>query len=153
MIRNTLLVLALIIVLASAGFSLYVRLAPLDPEVWHADPEGATRTGRPNDYLIAPGGDEEAIVTTLSAPALFERVASSFSAHPRTSQLAAGPLEGRMTFVQRSKLMGYPDVISVRVTPLDEGSRLSVWSRSRYGQSDLGVNRARLDRWIADLGL
>lgn len=149
----TLLILFVIAILAVIGFSAYVRLAPMEADAWHADPEDATRTGRPNDYMIAPGGDGEAVLVDTSAADLYDRVVRSFAAKPRTTQLAADPAEGRATFVQRSRLMGYPDAISVRVTPVDGGSRLSIWSRSRFGQSDLGANRARVDAWIADLGL
>jgi uncharacterized protein (DUF1499 family) len=35
----------------------------------------------------------------------------------------------------------------------DAGSaRLVLWSRSVYGQSDLGVNRKRVAAWLAALG-
>lgn len=148
-----LLALLLLVAVALVAFAAYVRLAPMDPAAWHADPEAATRTGKPNDYLIGPGGDEESIVTDIEAPALYNRIDNDFGKWPRTTLLVSDPAQGRMTFVQRSKLMGYPDVISVRITPVEGGSRLSVWSRSRFGQSDLGVNKARLETWIAGLSL
>jgi len=36
--------------------------------------------------------------------------------------------------------------------PADEGTRVSAWARQRFGRSDLGVNRARVQGWFAALG-
>ncbi|MEM6355297.1 MAG: hypothetical protein AAF844_06390, partial [Pseudomonadota bacterium] len=40
---------------------LLVRAVGHDPERWHADPATAARTGKPNDYLVAPAGSTTAI--------------------------------------------------------------------------------------------
>jgi uncharacterized protein (DUF1499 family) len=57
-----------------------------------------------------------------------------------------------MTYVQRSRFWGFPDYVSVRAVDLGDGSSaLAIFSRSRYGASDLGVNRARVDAWLARL--
>jgi uncharacterized protein (DUF1499 family) len=54
--------------------------------------------------------------------------------------------------VARSALFNFPDLITVQVTPSTSGgSTLIVYSRSAYGQSDLGVNRKRVDTWLAAL--
>jgi uncharacterized protein (DUF1499 family) len=55
-----------------------------------------------------------------------------------------------MTYVVRSRIMGFPDAVSIRLVPLADGTRVEVFSRSRYGYSDMGVNAARVARWIAD---
>jgi uncharacterized protein (DUF1499 family) len=66
------------------------------------------------------------------------------------AEMIAGDLaEGHMTYVARSRLMGFPDAISVRLVPVGEGTRVEVYSRSRFGYSDMGVNAARVERWIA----
>lgn len=135
--------------LAVAG-ALYVRAAPMVPSEWHADPLAAERTGRPNDALHAPGGDA-APWTYGGAPAealaALDRVARADGAEV----LAGAPEEGRMTWVQRSGLMGYPDAITARAEPSGNGAVISVWSRSRFGYDDLGVNADRLSRWRAAL--
>jgi len=46
-------------------------------------------------------------------------------------------------------MFGWPDYISVRAVAVEGGAALAVWSRSRYGYSDMGVNRARVGRWLA----
>ncbi|WP_371154669.1 DUF1499 domain-containing protein [Jannaschia sp. 2305UL9-9] len=137
---------------AVAGAS-YVRLAPMEAEVWHVDPGAAERTGRPNDFLIAPGGDMDPVQSPLSPEALTTLLTEDLEAQPRTTQLAATPDEGIYTYVQRTRMMGYPDVINLRVQPTPEGSSLTLWSRSRYGQSDLGVNRARVEALLQRTGL
>lgn len=57
-----------------------------------------------------------------------------------------------MTFVVRSRAFGFPDAISVRALPEGAGTTLAIWSRSRFGGYDWGVNRARVERWVAALG-
>jgi len=55
-------------------------------------------------------------------------------------------------YVQRSALLGFPDTIIVRYLGLPDGrSTLALYSRSQLGRSDLGVNEARLKRWLEKL--
>jgi len=54
--------------------------------------------------------------------------------------------------VQRSRLFRFPDIISVEVIPVDERrSSLAIFSRSVYGRRDFGVNRNRVEDWLARL--
>ena len=58
------------------------------------------------------------------------------------------------TYVQRSAWMRFPDYISVRALPAgDKRATLAVFSRSRYGASDLGVNAKRVSAWLAAIPL
>lgn len=119
------------------------RLAPDDAGRWHVDPATARPSDRPNSYLIA---DYDAVRLPLSADEAFARIDAIAMAAPRMTRLAR---DGTMaTYVQRSAVFGFPDYISVHVVPDAEGSRLSVYSRSRFGHSDLGVNKARVERWL-----
>ena len=155
MIRRILLTGALgALILAAAGAT-WVRLNPMEAADWHADPDAAERTGRPNDYLIAPGGDREPIVTEAGPGDLHKRLGDALARMPRTEPLDETVTDDAIlaTWVQRSQLMRYPDAISFKITPEGDGSRLVIWSRSRYGQSDLGVNRARIEDLLSDLDL
>lgn len=138
--------------LAVAGLG-YIRLAPMDPVEWHVDPEAAQRTGNPNDYLVADGGDRPAARSDVLPGALMARLDEVALAEDGTERLAGSPEGGFVTYVQRSRIMGYPDAISVRAVPDGDGSRLTIYSRSRYGKSDMGVNEARVKRWLAALDL
>ncbi len=141
----------IIIVLLVVGFAAWVRLAPTDPADWHTDPLTAER---PEDggWLIRPEGGHGAApnfdmdgVTLLSA---FDAVAMT---EPRTTRLAGSPEEGRITYVSRSRLWGFPDYTTVQAVALDNGVTLAVHGRLRFGRSDMGVNRARVERWLTTL--
>ena len=130
-----------------------LRLVPMDPATWHVDPAAARRTGRPNDWLVAPDGDRPPVLSTHPPAAALARLDVAAMAEPGVTRLAGAPEAGLVTWVQHSRLMGFPDAISARAVPEGDGSRVSVWSRSRFGHSDWGVNRARVERWLAAGGL
>ncbi|MEM8849669.1 MAG: DUF1499 domain-containing protein [Pseudomonadota bacterium] len=134
-----------------AGGLLYVRMVDMSPDDWHADPDLGERTGRPNDVLVAEGGDLPSVVLDGSPADVAARLDAIALAEPGTERIAGTPEGGWMTYVQRSRLVGYPDAVSVKVSPDGDGARVSVWSRSRFGHSDLGVNRARVERWLSAL--
>jgi hypothetical protein len=55
-------------------------------------------------------------------------------------------------YVQRSERMRFPDTIVVRYLRLGENrSTLAIYSRSQLGRYDLGVNLARIERWLDKL--
>ena len=51
------------------------------------------------------------------------------------------------SYIARTALWGFPDYVSVRVVEAEGGARYAIWSRSRFGSSDLGANAARLADW------
>jgi uncharacterized protein (DUF1499 family) len=65
--------------------------------------------------------------------------------------VASDPAEGRIEASDRSFWFGFADDIVVRITASDAGSRIDVRSLSRVGQSDLGVNAARVRAYLAKL--
>lgn len=148
----------LLLVVAVVGLLAYVRFAPTDVAAWHVDPMTAPTPATPNSWRIAaPGQDAGAAgqaspvyrATPAELMAAFETMAL---AQPHTQKLAGTAGEGFATFVQRTPLVRYPDFISVRAVDLGDGtSALSVLSRSRFGKSDLGVNKARMEAWLKEL--
>ncbi len=133
------------------GVVAYIRLAPHDPARWHEDPTLVARPSTPNYHLIRlVGGDAIAPVFDATPAALAQ--ALDDVARDDGAELIAGSVEdGRMTYVTRTRWMGYPDYTSVKVTEVGEGASFAAFARARFGQSDLGVNRARLERWTAAL--
>jgi len=117
--------------------ALYVRVAPSDPARWHVEVHGETATFE--------GGTLRVLAGRASSLATLSEI---ITAEPRTRLLAGSVEEGRITFVTRSKLWGFPDYATVEA----RGDDLVIWSRLRFGKSDLGVNSARVTRWIAALG-
>ncbi|MCK0167175.1 DUF1499 domain-containing protein [Jannaschia sp. S6380] len=147
MIRRTLLVALGAAAALPQGF----RRARMPPDIWHVDPFDGTRTGRSNDYLVADGGDRPPAVSPIAPLDLMRRLDKAAMAEPGTERIAGTPDDLWVTYVQRSRLMGFPDAISVRAMADGTGSRMAIFSRSRFGQSDLGVNAARVERWLAAL--
>ena len=115
----------------------YVRLAPSDPAVWHDMPDVTRDTDMANGV--------ERVVPT--GPEGLARLAEVALATPRTVLLAGSVGEGMMTFITRSKFWGFPDYTTAK----QDGDTLLIYARQRFGSSDLGVNTARVDGWIARL--
>src|SRR5450631_549515 len=58
---------------------------------------------------------------------------------------------GRIEAVARTPIMGFREDISIRVLADGEDSRVDIRSSSRYFESDLGSNAARVTKFIDDL--
>jgi Protein of unknown function (DUF1499) len=58
---------------------------------------------------------------------------------------------GRIEAVARTPIMGFREDVSIRVTPDGEDSRVDIRSSSRYFDSDLGSNAARVTKLIDDI--
>lgn len=129
----------------------YVRLAPSDPSVWHEPdlpdvPVGEhSGTGRFSARYNFEGDGAAAL-------ARFHRVALDT---PRTEVLAGDLQSGKITYVTRSRVIGFPDYTTVSLEPgLQTGQpSLQIYARLRFGLDDLGVNRARVRDWVRRSGL
>jgi len=148
--RTLLIVVVILALLAVAGVA-YVRLAPSDPARWHVDPGAATPgAGR---YVVRPeGGDEAGPLLPMPPADGLAALDAIARATPRTQVLAGSVAEGRITYVTRSRLVGFPDYTTVEAVPAEGGARLVMHARLRFGQSDFGVNAARVRGWLAQLG-
>ena len=58
---------------------------------------------------------------------------------------------GVIEAVARTPIMGFREDVSIRIQPDADGSRVDIRSSSRYFDSDLGSNAARISRLIDDL--
>ncbi|MEP4981786.1 DUF1499 domain-containing protein [Ascidiaceihabitans sp.] len=125
-----------ILLLVVAGLA-YIRLAPSDPARWHIAIEAD------NDKRFAAG----AIRVTQAGPDALALVDKAAQALPRTSRLAGSVEDGHITYITRSKLMGFPDYTTVQQI----NGTLKLHARLRFGRSDLGVNDARLGQLLAAL--
>lgn len=134
--------IVLILVVLVGGLMAYVRLAPIDVAGVHVTPDA----GGPGDYP-AEGGFTAVRAISADAGAVLDQARAVALATPRTRLLAGSPAEGIMTFETRSRVMGFPDYTTVAVA----GDLLTVHGRLRFGRSDLGVNRARIEGWLAQL--
>jgi uncharacterized protein (DUF1499 family) len=58
---------------------------------------------------------------------------------------------GRIEAVARTPIMGFREDVSIRIQPNGEDTRVDIRSSSRYFESDLGSNAARVTKLIDDL--
>ena len=113
-----------------------------------------------NQYLVSPNNycSARAHMASptfdLSVEELRERWMTMIASQPRVETRKADDAAMQYEFIQRTKLMRFPDIITVRFIPLEQRrSTLAVYSRSRYGRRDFGVNKDRVLAWLEALAL
>jgi uncharacterized protein (DUF1499 family) len=119
--------------------------------------ETLDRDGRRNDALACPPGycrapaDFDPGVYAAKAEELREIMTRYILLQPRTVPLfrsvmgANSPVD---RYLQRSRLMQFPDTINIQYIELSETtSTVAIYSRSQIGRSDFGVNLARIRQW------
>lgn len=125
-----------VVVLVVAGLA-WIRFAPSDPAVWNVDPKVTA------DQDLATGVRRR----ITGGEAVMARLHAIVLETPRTEVLAGGLAEGRVTYVTRSQWFGFPDYTTVQL----DDQVVELWARLRFGQSDLGVNKARVEGWLDQL--
>ncbi len=120
--------------------------------------ETLKRRSSPNDALACPQdtctakSDVAPPVFAVSAPDLQKAFTKVIASEPSVEQVASG--DGGLTarYIQRTRIMRFPDTIVVRFIDLgDARSTIALYSRSQLGESDFGVNHARIERWLKKL--
>ena len=121
------------------------------------DPAAIVRPSTPNTALAGPQSLKpipDIFVPSYPVPAerLFALIQAVATSQPRTYEAAIYPNREQAHYIARSAIFNFPDLIMVQVVPDGQDkSDLILWSRSLYGQSDLGVNHQRLTTWLAAL--
>ena len=146
------LVLLLVVV---AGAAVGIRLMPV-PVTLHVDPATVDPPASPN-FVLRRGEGAASLTASVAQTAAQLHVVILQDG----GVLLAGDLaQGHASYVFRSRVFGFPDVLSVRLRDAGATERLAegaiteidVLSRAVLGYSDMGVNRARLDRLLSQLG-
>lgn len=151
-----------VVVVVIAGAAIGVRSLDHDVDRWHVDPVTAPTPSTPNSFRAGGPFDREVPTYPVDVVALSSAWDRVIDQQPRVSVVADdrfdahGPMAGIVTYVQRSALFGFPDYVSVRFVSLERSaespfSTLVIFSRSRLGQSDLGVNERRVTSWLDQL--
>jgi uncharacterized protein (DUF1499 family) len=105
----------------------------------------------PSGYCT-PRGDLASPIFAMDWQRLRDHWQAMIAAQPRVETITWDEQRRRATYIQRSSLFRFPDIVTVAFVEIGEGrSSLAIDSRSRYGKSDLGVNRERVIAWLAML--
>lgn len=109
-----------------------------------------------NQYLLCPKGmctaesDGEAPVFDVPVEQLQVAWDEMLAEQPRLQVLRRDVTNIQIDYVQRSRLLRFPDLVTVRFVPIDDmHSTVAIYSRSVYGKDDMGVNRIRVEEWLA----
>jgi uncharacterized protein (DUF1499 family) len=164
------LVILLLIALIGAGFAFLLWRAEepggIDdayalifgpPDLGGVDFENLARRTAQNDALAchpdvcgATPVDFETPVYPIPGVNLRQIVREVALEQPRTQLVYASRWGEEDRYVVRSRMMRYPDTVVARIYGAGPGrSMLGLYSRSQIGYSDMGVNRARLETWLA----
>ncbi|MEM6890746.1 MAG: DUF1499 domain-containing protein, partial [Pseudomonadota bacterium] len=128
-----------LLLFVTVGVMAYIRLAPSDPARWHVPVAVRETTDLADGAVrVVPGGQAE-----------LHRLAQAMAAADRTRVLSGTVVDGRITYISRSRVFGFPDYTTLETSD----GEVRAFARLRFGGSDLGVNAARLDRVFAAAGL
>ena len=111
------------------------------------------RPSAPNNALAGPASfspppDNVTPVYPVATERLHAIVRDVAGRQPRTAALEETPPQ--LSWVQRSALFNFPDMITARPEPAGAGaSTLILYSESVYGRYDFGVNHRRLRTWLS----
>ena len=119
------------------GVLVAIRVLPTDTNKWHTDINADQSKDMAGASIrVIPGSLE-----------VFEKLDQIARATPRTKTIAGDVKAGRITYVTRSKWVGFPDYTTVEL----QKDTIKMFARLRFGQYDFGVNRARLEDWLGQL--
>jgi uncharacterized protein (DUF1499 family) len=113
------------------------------------------KINRPNQFLALPASftsAQRADATVGTYNASIDQVRDAWleilRAAPRVSGIRQS--DGQIEAIQRSALVGFPDWITAQPIDLGNGqASICVFSRSKVGRSDFGVNEKRCLEWLA----
>ncbi|MFZ4407431.1 MAG: DUF1499 domain-containing protein [Paracraurococcus sp.] len=110
----------------------------------------------PNTCLAAPaGGHPQAQITVpplpVDAATAWPVLRALGDGMPRVTRYGEFPAKRQAQWVARSALMNYPDIMVAELVPGGAGAGLYLYSYSLFGWSDMGVNRKRVEAWLAAL--
>jgi uncharacterized protein (DUF1499 family) len=153
---NSLILLLILIGSAIVTIRILVRPANTD----FIDFAEIRRSVTGNDALACAPGlcltkvDLPLAPVAIPATELAAKVKALPTLEPRTVLVAENDAELRYVLVQRSALFDFPDTINIVIQPIDAShAAIAIYSRSRYGTGDLGVNMQRVQRWLDLLGI
>lgn len=126
--------------LAALGVAIWVRSMNIPVARYHDRFEVPQEDRQTQEGFVAVRQTDDAGFAQL-----VEVIATS----PRTTSLAGRVEDGHVSFVTRTRVMGFPDVTNVLRT--ERG--LAIRGHLVVGKGDMGVNRRRIEGWLDEAGL
>jgi uncharacterized protein (DUF1499 family) len=115
------------------------------------------KINRPNQFLALPASftavqKSDAVTGVFNASV--DQVRDAWLEVVRGAPRVSGvrQLDGQIEACQRTPLVGFPDWITAQPVDLGNGqASICVFSRSKFGLRDFGVNEKRVLDWLAQL--
>mgnify|MGYP000315441546 CR=1 FL=1 len=142
-------VLAGVLLILIVGLTVYVRLAPTDPQSWQQQgyPSGLGERVSSRGYIWREAVSEDGKKQLMALQQIITDT-------PRTKRVAGSIEEKQITFVTRSLVMGFPDYTTIGVYDglIEDADQryLEINGRLRFGTLDFGVNAKRIKGWLAE---
>jgi len=125
-----------------------IRFWPIDTDAIQMDAFEATELETPNFFI----NDDDSGRFEVASNELAAVVNSVISRTSRTQNVGSSADNLSQTYITRSALFSFPDFASVSIRENSDGSsQLKIFSRARFGYSDLGVNKRRVLHWLAEV--
>lgn len=112
----------------------------------------------PNYYLACPKDycnqtpNQISPIFNVPVQILDEALHAMLKAQQRIQFVAENKQQHQYTVIQRSRIFRFPDTINIKLIEMnDHHSTLAIYSRSKYGYSDMGVNQERVQHWLSQL--
>ena len=154
-----------LMLLATAAVLAFVLMGPEriwrvfgEPDLGPVSFEQLERRASPNDALACSEDvctasvDIKAALYPVTARELSIAFAKVIASEPRVTTVDADEPALTDRYIQRTERLGFPDTIVVQFFDRPGGqSTLAIYSRSQLGESDLGANKARIERWLSKL--
>ena len=161
--------LTLLAALLTAGILIFLSIVIWPERVWGlfgnpdlgpVDFATLERRSTPNDALVCPPdictapSDIPAPVYAVSPQRLRQELDVILASELRMTSVESDAAALTDRYIQRSRVLGFPDTIVVHFIDRPQGrSTIALYARSRFGRSDFGVNRKRLERWLEKLAV
>jgi Protein of unknown function (DUF1499) len=126
------------------------------PDLGPVDFASVKPPASPNRYLACPqdlcpagAADMTSPTFDMSAADLQRTARKAWAGEPNLTLVSGDEENHEDRYVQRSKIMRFPDTVAARfIDQADGKSSLALYSRSQIGRSDFGVNKARVLHWL-----
>lgn len=144
---KTIGLIALIVLCAILVSLAWVRFAPAKADRYHVAPGSEPKPEGRGVQLLG----EDAPYFEASPSAVEAALRAVAARKGRVKLVAESENPRRMTYLARTKIVGFPDYMTFEFSPEGAGTRLEVLSRARFAGYDWDVNAKRVEIWTRQI--